>query len=42
MESKAWDEAENKAPPIWRWGDEKVVVIFTEGFGNSKLEKMLK
>jgi hypothetical protein len=25
----AWAEAENEAPPIWRWGDERVVVIFT-------------
>ncbi len=28
-ESIAWVEAENKAPPIWRWGDERVVIMFT-------------
>ncbi len=28
-ESIAWVEAENKAPPIWRWGNESVVAIFT-------------
>jgi hypothetical protein len=38
-ESIAWVEAKNKAPPIQRWGDERVVVIFTEEFKNSKLEK---
>jgi hypothetical protein len=29
MESIAWAEAENEAPPIQRWGNERVVVIFT-------------
>ncbi len=29
MESYAWVEAENEAPPIRSWGDERVVVIFT-------------
>jgi hypothetical protein len=28
----AWVEAENEAPSIWRWGHERVVVIFTERF----------
>jgi hypothetical protein len=28
----AWVEAVNEAPPIWRWGYERVVVIFTYGF----------
>ena len=28
----AWVEAENEAPPIWRWGDERDVVIFIKYF----------
>ncbi len=31
-ESIAWVEVENKASPIQRWGDERVVVVFTLGF----------
>ncbi len=27
-ESIAWVEAKNEAPSIWRWGDERVVLIF--------------